>query len=177
MSVFVYVSLYCVCVRVSLSVRFNPKIYPNSVLFCQTSLSIKSSRAQSCVQTFTEQNRKVAQHYVFVILPPPPHTHTHTDRCSPQTWANAGHISALQHKRQNTFYPSNRVSFAYLNFTKLESVVRLPAEQTVCLFTCLTSQQHASVSQGRICSDNFSCFHTEDRSCRSNFLPHQFTVY
>ena len=31
-----------------------------------------------------------------------------------------------------------------------------------CLFAgCLTSQQHASVSQGRICSDNFTCGHTE----------------
>ena len=26
---------------------------------------------------------------------------------------------------------------------------------------CLTSQQHASVSQGRICPDNFTCCHTE----------------
>ena len=26
---------------------------------------------------------------------------------------------------------------------------------------CLTSQQHASVSQGQICSDNFTCCHTE----------------
>ena len=32
----------------------------------------------------------------------------------------------------------------------------------VCLFVgCLTSQQHASVSQGRICSGNFKCCHTE----------------
>ena len=31
-----------------------------------------------------------------------------------------------------------------------------------CLFVgCLTSQQHASVSHGRICSDNFTCCHTE----------------
>ena len=31
-----------------------------------------------------------------------------------------------------------------------------------CLFVgCLTSQQHASVSQGRICSDNFTCCHTQ----------------
>ena len=36
------------------------------------------------------------------------------------------------------------------------------AEEGVCLFVgCLTSQQHASVSQGRICSDNFTCCHTE----------------
>ena len=26
---------------------------------------------------------------------------------------------------------------------------------------CLTSQQHASLSQGRICSDKFTCCHTE----------------
>ena len=31
-----------------------------------------------------------------------------------------------------------------------------------CLLVgCLTSQQHASVSQGRICTDNFTCCHTE----------------
>ena len=29
------------------------------------------------------------------------------------------------------------------------------------LVGCLTSQQHASVCQGRICSDNFACCHTE----------------
>ena len=34
--------------------------------------------------------------------------------------------------------------------------------QRVCLLVgCLTSQQQASVSQGRICSDNFTCCHTE----------------
>ena len=32
----------------------------------------------------------------------------------------------------------------------------------ICLFVCcLMSQQHASVSQGRICTDNFTCCHTE----------------
>ena len=32
----------------------------------------------------------------------------------------------------------------------------------VCLFVCcLTSQQQACVSQGRICTDNFTCCHTE----------------
>ena len=34
--------------------------------------------------------------------------------------------------------------------------------EDVCLFVgCLTSQQHASVSRGRICSDNFTCRHAE----------------
>ena len=32
----------------------------------------------------------------------------------------------------------------------------------VCLLVgCLTSQQQASVSQGQICTDNFTCCHTE----------------
>ena len=34
----------------------------------------------------------------------------------------------------------------------------LPASRIVC---CLTSQQHACVSQGRVCSDNLTCCHTE----------------
>ena len=35
-------------------------------------------------------------------------------------------------------------------------------QSRICLLVgCLTSQQQASVSQGRICSDNFTCCHTE----------------
>ena len=34
---------------------------------------------------------------------------------------------------------------------------------------CLTSQQHASVSQTRICSDNCTCFHTETEAAGQNF--------
>ena len=41
---------------------------------------------------------------------------------------------------------------------------------TTCLFVgCLTSQQHASVSQGRICSDNFTCCHTEIEAADQTF--------
>ena len=43
------------------------------------------------------------------------------------------------------------------------------------LVGCLTSQQHASVSQGRICSI-YMLPHWH-RSCRSNFLSHPVTVY
>ena len=40
----------------------------------------------------------------------------------------------------------------------------------VCLFVgCLTSQQHASVSQGRICTDNFMCCHTETEAANQTF--------
>ena len=40
----------------------------------------------------------------------------------------------------------------------------------VCLLVgCLTSQQHASVSQGRICTDNFTCCHTEIEAADRTF--------
>ena len=39
-----------------------------------------------------------------------------------------------------------------------------------CLFVgCLTSQQQASVSLGRICSDNFTCCHTETEVAHQTF--------
>ena len=34
-------------------------------------------------------------------------------------------------------------------------------ERVCLLVACFTSQQHASVSRGRICLDNFACCHTE----------------
>ena len=40
----------------------------------------------------------------------------------------------------------------------------------VCLLVgCLTSQQHPSVSQGRICTDNFTCCHTETEAADQTF--------
>ena len=45
---------------------------------------------------------------------------------------------------------------------KFESSASGDIQTTVCLLVgCLTSQQQASVSQGRICSDNLTCCHTE----------------
>ena len=39
-----------------------------------------------------------------------------------------------------------------------------------CLLVgCLTSLQHASVSQGRICSENFTCCHTETKVADQTF--------
>ena len=34
---------------------------------------------------------------------------------------------------------------------------------------CLSFQQHASVSQGRICTDNFTCCHTEIEAADQTF--------
>ena len=42
---------------------------------------------------------------------------------------------------------------------------------------CLTSQQHASASQGRICSDNFTCCHTEIEVADQTYPSYPLTVY
>ena len=41
--------------------------------------------------------------------------------------------------------------------------------RNLLLVGCLTSQQHASVSQGRICTDNFTCCHTEMEAADQTF--------
>ena len=51
------------------------------------------------------------------------------------------------------------IAYIYTILITITSSLTLPG---VCLLVaCLTSQQHASVSQGRICSDNLTCCHTE----------------
>ena len=44
---------------------------------------------------------------------------------------------------------------------RLGGGVGVGRERELLFVGCLTSQQHASVSRGRICSDNFTCCHTE----------------
>ena len=63
-------------------------------------------------------------------------------------------------------------ALSYLNSTLVGRVRRLFHWLLVLFVGCLSSQQQASVPQGRICSDNFTwCMHaTLDRSCRSNYL-------
>ena len=47
--------------------------------------------------------------------------------------------------------------------------VREGGERDWLVVGCLTSQQHASVSQGRICTDNFMCCHTEMEAADQTF--------
>ena len=52
------------------------------------------------------------------------------------------------------------------------SVCQWPTKRNlnpVLFVGCLTSQQHASVSQGRVCSDNFTCCHTEIEVAEQTF--------
>ena len=54
-----------------------------------------------------------------------------------------------------------RVSFSIATSVYLSHQLPLHSEHLGLFVGCLTSQQQASVSQGRICSDNFTCCHTE----------------
>ena len=51
-----------------------------------------------------------------------------------------------------------------------KAVGEMSSKEEHCLLVgCLTSQQHASVSQGRICSDNFTYCHTEMEAADQTF--------
>ena len=53
-------------------------------------------------------------------------------------------------------------SFKVVGVTIDHDVTGSLLQAEACMFVgCLTSQQHASESQGSICTDNFTCCHTE----------------
>ena len=62
-----------------------------------------------------------------------------------------------------TVWYSDVSSYNFTFTCALQHTVRL------LLVGCLKSQQHASVSQGRICSDNFMCCHTETEVANQTF--------
>ena len=67
------------------------------------------------------------------------------------------------------FCVSSKAAHSFLAGDRLEVTITVDWEINsnivgggICLLVgCLTSQQHASVSQGRICLDNVTCCHTE----------------
>ena len=60
-----------------------------------------------------------------------------------------------------TAFFSAREGTNSLRYLGIQLDGRLTRKMQLLLVGCLTSQQHASVSQGRICSDNSTCCHTE----------------
>ena len=61
------------------------------------------------------------------------------------------------------------VSFCTCRASADWTVTRLSVRKEVLFVGCVTSQQHASVSQGRICSDNFTCCHSEIEAADPTF--------
>ena len=58
-------------------------------------------------------------------------------------------------------FPTRMVYLHYISCLRYTILVGIPRNATACFVGCLTSQQHASVSQGRICSDKLTYCHTE----------------
>ena len=56
-----------------------------------------------------------------------------------------------------------------LSDRKTETEKEKPDQRQLFVGWLLTSQQHASVSQGRICTDNFTCCHTETEVADQTF--------
>ena len=79
--------------------------------------------------------------------------HTHCQsvvKVSASALAGLGFKCCLSHT--SDFNPLKALAFVFSANRRERQT-----ETEVCLFVgCLTSQQHASVSQGRICSDNFT---------------------
>ena len=83
------------------------------------------------------------------------HTHTHTHSLSLSFFFSVCLCLSLSCMPMYTF--SSCLCLPILSLLACLSACIV----LLLLVGCLTSQQHASVSQGRICSDNFTCCHTE----------------
>ena len=64
---------------------------------------------------------------------------------------------------------SNFTLFGTLQQSTFPYISHHTSEQFVLFVGCLSSQQHASVSQGQICTDNFTCCHTEIEAADQTF--------
>ena len=61
--------------------------------------------------------------------------------------------------------------------TRLHEGGRGEEREECFLVACLTSQQHAWVSQGPVCSENFTCHHTVTEAADQNFPCQAVTAY
>ena len=98
---------------------------------------------------------------LLTITPPvAPHMKHSTKHDDTAGYFNAAVHKAIKYKGKTM----NRIFFKVLSL-----LPELEQKQLCLLVGCLTSQQHASVSQGRICSDNFTCCHTEIEAADPTF--------
>ena len=75
-----------------------------------------------------------------------------------------GRVEKVSHECLTVANPMTMIMKTNTQLTKLgiDRVSTIYHGRQLLLFVgCLTSQQQPSVSQGRICSDNFTCCHTE----------------
>ena len=85
-------------------------------------------------------------------------------QCAQKSSTPPGHVAICWKSRVPD---QNGVSLLYIIFEIHQSgqnprnMLSFKQQIWMLFLGCLMSQQHASVSQGRICSDNFTCCHTE----------------
>ena len=90
-----------------------------------------------------------------------------------ETWLMSAENRSKKNAHAWKLLESNKQTCPW--WTRAHEIGSPPALEFAMFVVCLTSQQHASVSQGWICSDNCTCCHTEIEVCRSN--SHPVTVY
>ena len=102
------------------------------------------------------------------------HNNNDTKRCNSIFSSQSSHSSLcwkLSPTRMLMWPRHNRAQIMFntsgANF--VQHVVSNVVGCFVLFVGCLTSQQHASVSQGRICTDNFTCCHTEIEAADQTF--------
>ena len=107
-------------------------------------------------------------------------SNTHTQVARAQSCANhVPHIerfSSVQHavyllvRRDCSAVNFDRAEIAFtFSFILLAEPLTDERGEVGWLVGCLTSQQHAGVSQRRICTDNFTCCHTEIEAADPTF--------
>ena len=69
----------------------------------------------------------------------------------------------------NIFCNARRPAGCPAKQDSLQRFIRVNTNKCDLFVGCLMSQQHASISQGRICSDNFTCCHTETEVADQTF--------
>ena len=139
----------------------------------------KSSSSSTATTTTTskqqqqhqQQQRQRELRSLQTSEPPPPPLPRHnnkTNQCKHQILNNRGQLPGNPKEQFSTERKLN-LTATFAQTTAQHSCQRLRGDTEVqvvatrvCwLVGCSTSQQHASVSHGRICSDNFTCCHTE----------------
>ena len=81
--------------------------------------------------------------------------------CNTRDACHVQHVMRHMARRESSVVKCVRAETAF-SLALFHCLELSTSEGFVCwLVDCLTSQQQASVSQGRICSDNFTCCHTE----------------
>ena len=84
-------------------------------------------------------------------------------------WAHSFACRCLQDTNKHTFNIKQTLWTECTLITKRKKETHTHKVCFVLFVGCLSSQQHASVSQGRICSDNFTCCHIEIEAAGQTF--------